>query len=277
VAAETLGAGAVAQVTVLLPVRNGAAFIDTAITSVLSQTFQRLRLVVSDNGSTDDTAGRVSRHADPRLVLVRQPRPLGMIEHFNKCLDELVETPYYMLLCHDDYLCAPAALQEAFDVLESRPGVSAVYTDLLYVDKAERTIMVRRFSRAGLLDALEVATSSVLGARNLFGIPLLVRTQARGALRYDTRFTYAADLDLSIALASRGETYRIGRPLIANRFHGANASLKLFRETLRQLQGIADKHSIALTRGQRSRMRLSAWSTAVKKWLFFQYLAWGRK
>ena len=258
-------------ITVVLPVRNGAAFIEKAIDSVLAQTVRDLRLVVSDNGSTDDTLARVARYDDPRVSLVRQTESLDMLAHFNKCLD-LVATKYYMLLCHDDFLYDPTALAKAHALVEADEQVSAVYCDLAYVDQSARTILIRRFHREGRIAGDEVGRQSILAMRNLFGIPLLVRTRALGSLRYDSRFAYSADIDLSLGISEHGLLYHIPEPLIANRFHGNNATLRLFHTALGQVKGIADKHGIALGRLEQLRMYVASWFTALQKWLFFEYL-----
>jgi glycosyltransferase involved in cell wall biosynthesis len=266
-----------APITVLLPVRNGSAYVGQAIESVLGQTFRDFRLVVSDNGSTDDTVARVTGYlADARVSLVRQSGDLDMLAHFNKCLG-MLESPCYMLLCHDDFLYRPEALETAFRALEGNPGVSAVYCDMAYVDSAGELIQVRHFGRAGVARGEKIARQSVIAVRNLFGIPLLVRTQATRGLQYDRAQPYAADLDLSIAISGKGHIYHVPDAMIANRYHGANATLGLFRQALGQMQELAAKHGIALGSFERLRMSFNAWSVALQKWAFFQYIDKFRK
>lgn len=52
------------EISVLLPVRNGAEFIDDAITSICSQTFSDWELLIIDDGSTDRTSEICERRAD---------------------------------------------------------------------------------------------------------------------------------------------------------------------------------------------------------------------
>jgi len=66
-------AAPIPQVTVLLPVYNGARFLGQALASVFRQTFAGFELLVVDDGSTDDTPAVLAAWAkrDERLRVVR--------------------------------------------------------------------------------------------------------------------------------------------------------------------------------------------------------------
>lgn len=262
------------SVCVLVPVRNGAAHVGHAIESVLAQRCPGLKLVVSDNFSTDGTAALLERFAvDARVELVRPEAPLGMVAHFNRCLAR-VEAPYFMLLCHDDYLVRPDALARAREALDANPDVAAAYSDLAYVDEAGAPLTLRRFARpAGRVDGDRLARAALRSNRNLFGIPVLVRTAALGVHRYDERLPYSSDLDLSIALSRGGSIWHFDEVFVANRFHKGNASVGLFRRAASEFDLIAAKHDIRLSPFDALRRRAAILATSVQKWLFFRWLA----
>lgn len=66
-------------VSVIVPVRNGGAVLDTALRGLRAQSWRNLEIIVVDDGSTDDTAAVAARHAarDPRLRVVRRTRSQG--------------------------------------------------------------------------------------------------------------------------------------------------------------------------------------------------------
>ena len=51
------------SVTVILPTWNRAEWLETAIESVLTQTFRDFELIVVDDASTDSTAGIFERYS----------------------------------------------------------------------------------------------------------------------------------------------------------------------------------------------------------------------
>jgi hypothetical protein len=59
--------------SVVIPTYNRSDLVAFAVESVLRQSFTELEVLVSDNGSTDDTAEVVGRIADPRVRYVQTP------------------------------------------------------------------------------------------------------------------------------------------------------------------------------------------------------------
>ncbi|MDQ1599069.1 MAG: hypothetical protein QOD68_543 [Actinomycetota bacterium] len=63
------------EVSVVIPVRDGAGFVVDACRSALAQRGVDLEVLVVENGSTDDTVERVRSVADARLHLLHQDPP----------------------------------------------------------------------------------------------------------------------------------------------------------------------------------------------------------
>ena len=61
------------QIAVVIPLYNHAAYIGDAIRSVLAQTRTVDKIVIVDDGSTDDSVEIVRAFAEPRIELSTQP------------------------------------------------------------------------------------------------------------------------------------------------------------------------------------------------------------
>jgi len=67
------------QVSIILNVRNGAAYLRDALNSVMAQTFADWELIVWDDCSTDESASIANAYRDPRIRYFLSPEetPLG--------------------------------------------------------------------------------------------------------------------------------------------------------------------------------------------------------
>ena len=72
--------------TILIPTMDRAATVVDTIRTCLSQEDENLRIIVSDNASTDDTMEVVRSFSDARLSYINPGRRLGMSEHWEFAL-----------------------------------------------------------------------------------------------------------------------------------------------------------------------------------------------
>jgi glycosyltransferase involved in cell wall biosynthesis len=91
------------ELTIGFPVYNGGSQLSVAIDSLLSQSFRDFVLIISDNGSSDDTSSICQKAAahDSRIVYVRQPKNIGAFANFKFVLQQAT-SPYFMWAAHDD-------------------------------------------------------------------------------------------------------------------------------------------------------------------------------
>ena len=77
------------DVTVLMPVRNGARYLEAAVASILAQRHPNFEFIICDDGSTDDTSRILAWHAqsDARIRVLALP-PVGLVAALNRGLRE---------------------------------------------------------------------------------------------------------------------------------------------------------------------------------------------
>lgn len=116
------GAGE-SRVTVLLPVRDGEAFLGEALASLAAQTLTDFEVLVVDDGSTDGTASLVAAasRGDARFRLVPN-RGRGLVDALRTGLDQ-VDTEFVARMDADD-VSRPDRLAAQADFLDREPDLA---------------------------------------------------------------------------------------------------------------------------------------------------------
>src|SRR6201994_1650338 len=113
----------VPRLTIGLPVYNGEKYVAEAIEALLGQTFEDFELIISDNASTDGTAGICRRFGkqDSRIRYVRQPRNIGIAPNHNFVVHE-ARGELVKWASHDD-LYARDMMERCVQALDDDPQV----------------------------------------------------------------------------------------------------------------------------------------------------------
>ena len=125
---------------ILLPVKNGAAYLAEALDSIRGQTFGDWRLLVLDHGSTDRTLDIAESRAriEPRIKIQSLPQARGLSGLLNAGLD-LCDAKY--VVRHDaDDIALPERLQFTVDGFAAHPDIVALGGQLTNVDAHGRTL-----------------------------------------------------------------------------------------------------------------------------------------
>ncbi len=113
------------SVSVVLPVRNGAATVETAIQSILRQTMPHFELIAVDDGSEDETAQILRRLSEQDARVRTLSRPAGGIVAALLAGIEHARADLLGRMDADDW-CAPQRLERQMDFLAAQPDVGLV-------------------------------------------------------------------------------------------------------------------------------------------------------
>lgn len=194
-------------VSVLMGVRDGAAWIPRAIASVLAQTLTDLELVVVDDGSTDATAALLAGVRDPRLVVERQARA-GLTVALNRGLGRARALLIARLDADDVALPARLERQRAF--LQAHPEVGLLGTAARVVDESDRDVEIIQPPED------DHAIRRALIRRNPFvhSSVMLRRALVSSVGGYDVSFAVAQDYDLWLRLSAITRMANLAEPLV---------------------------------------------------------------
>jgi glycosyltransferase involved in cell wall biosynthesis len=130
------------MVTIVIPTYNRAELLRESLASALAQEGAEVRVLVSDNASTDGTANVVGSFADPRVTYHRHPHNLGMMGNFRAAI-ERVDTEYVAVLPDDD-LYEPDHVARALAALAAHPRAAYYACPAAYFgDRADGALRPR--------------------------------------------------------------------------------------------------------------------------------------
>ena len=92
-----------AQVTIGLPVYNGAEYLEKCVSCIRDQTYRDIEVLIFDNCSEDATGEIALRYCaeDTRFRYHRQPENKGAVRNFLEVL-EAAQSPFFMWRAADD-------------------------------------------------------------------------------------------------------------------------------------------------------------------------------
>lgn len=127
------------QIDILLATYNGEKYVKEQIDSILNQTYKNIRLIISDDCSTDSTPEILKEYEkkDDRIELHLHEKNMGVVKNIEFLLKE-VQAPYYMLADQDDYWL-PEKAEKSLEKLKEEKA-DLVFGDLEVVDENLNTI-----------------------------------------------------------------------------------------------------------------------------------------
>ena len=115
-------------VSIGVPVYNGEKTLSKALSCLLAQDYKNLEIIISDNGSTDDTPKicKEFENKDKRVSYYRSDENLGSTWNFNRVFD-LSNGKYFMWAAHDDIRKEPF-VSECVKQMELSPNAALCQT-----------------------------------------------------------------------------------------------------------------------------------------------------
>lgn len=224
------------EISICMPVYNGASYLRQAIDSVLAQTYGDFELLISDDGSTDDSVSIAQEYAsrDKRVVAWQNEQNQGLFENYNLCIEK-ARGKFIKLFAQDDVF-APRMLERMREALLEEEGVSLVVSGRKWIDASgteyePKHECLRRiwkpFPCATRLPGKDVISETLRTLTNWIGEPstVMFRAEHKGE-GFDTGFRQIGDLEYWYRILQQGDFFYLSEQLCHFRHHSESTTNK---------------------------------------------------
>jgi glycosyltransferase involved in cell wall biosynthesis len=183
------------KISVAMSVFNGEDYLNAAIDSIFSQTFDNFEFIIVDDGSTDRSAEIIRSYREPRIVFVQQPNQ-GVARALNHAL-RLARGEYVARQDADD-ISLPQRFAKQIEFLDSHPEVGVVGTAASLIDRAGRRFSTfKPFARHDrLVKELKRGVCPLM-----HGAVMMRRTALVECGDYNPAFNWMQDVELWLRLS----------------------------------------------------------------------------
>lgn len=215
------------MISIILPVYNGADYLDESILSVLRQTHTDFELIIIDDCSTD-TSGEIAQKyvaQDPRVSYYRNDKNIKLPASLNKGFSLAKGKYLTWTSCDNEY--KENALEVMAHELDQDPDLGLVYTSMDIMDEHGLTV-----SSLDAGDPLDLIFRNVVGACFLYRANIAQRIG-----EYDVSLFLCEDYEYWLRIAEVSKIKNVPDNLYLYRRHSKSLSAQRERDIIEK--GIA--------------------------------------
>ena len=199
-------------VTVVVPTRNRREVLAVTLGAIFGQRGVDAKVVVVDEGSSDETPDYLEKLVGERLEVVRHDQPKGLAAARNAGL-ERVTTPW-VAFCDDDDIWAPDKLSAQLGEVARVRGARWAITGAVSVSPDMVIVGHQRAPRSGdLFPDMQCYNAAPAGGSSTMAETALARELGG----YDAWPTGCEDFDFATRLSKVAPVASVDRPLVAYR------------------------------------------------------------
>jgi glycosyltransferase involved in cell wall biosynthesis len=217
------------RVSVIIPSYNHEKYVAEAIQSVLDQSYQDFEIVITDDGSNDNTVDVIKQFTDSRIKLFVFDKNLGASIATNHCIKN--STGEFVALLNSDDVWLPNKLEKQVQFLDKHPDIGAVFSYSEFIDENSQLFIKEHFYTTIFQQPnrtrFEWLNYFFYRGNCLCHPSILIRKECYDTVGlYDPRYAQLPDFDFWIRLCQKYEIHIIVEKLIRFRLRDneANAS-----------------------------------------------------
>lgn len=230
---EIMSVSSSPRITVLMAIYNCAPTLVEALDSLMAQTYQRFKVVLCDDCSTDNTYDVARKYIEQypdKFILIRNDTNRKLPYSLNRCL-EYADTEYVARMDGDD-ISKPERFEKEIAFLDSHPEYALVSCPMEYFDE-NGVFMVGK-------DELEPTAKSFLKGSPFSHAAVMMRTEnlkSVGAYTVARWTQRGQDVHLWAKFYSRGYIgYNLSDPLYMMRDDAAAYKRRTMKEAFQSVR-----------------------------------------
>lgn len=200
------------SVTVLIPVYNGAEYIENCIKSLLNQTYNNFKILVVNDGSTDNTLEVLKKYPDVDVISYEKNR--GISYALNLGIEN-IDTDYIIRMDADD-ISHYDRIRIQVKFMDNNPtvfmsGFTAISSKEVTDNKWEATFQEKKLTTSNELRLFYLYHTYLLHPTLIFR----TKEWKEKGYKYNSQFDGVEDFELHRRIIMEEEVYQLHLPLIA--------------------------------------------------------------
>lgn len=215
-------------ITVAIPIYNAERYLRQAIDSVLSQTFTDFELILTDDGSTDESIEIIRSYNDPRVIVVNDGMHKGLAIRLNEQI-AMARGDYFARMDADDVML-PQRLERQAAFIKRHPETDVLGSSTIVIDENGTKIGWRGMSHWERWAKRKVGDLGYTSVSSFMHPTVMGRTEWFRSYYYNPACEGCEDMDLWFRSKEHSHFYSLFEPLLLYRDpQNVNLDTYLFR------------------------------------------------
>lgn len=201
--------------TIGIPFYNDGERLNNSIQSVLNQTYKNWKLILLDDGSSDDSLAIAKSFKDPRITVISDGKNKKLASRLND-LTNMVTTKYYARMDADDIMM-PNRIEKQLKYLEENPIVDVVGSTAIIIDASNNVI-----GKTHMCVSAPKNPDDIIRGKGFIHPSIMGKTEWFRDNPYDSTKARCQDFDLWIRTVESSNFAILNEPLLFYRFDNGN-------------------------------------------------------
>ena len=260
-------------VSIMIPTYNQAQWLSAAVDSALAQDYQNIEIVISDDGSTDDTKELLNKYRDiEKIRIFTNDTNLGRVANYKHTLENYVRGEWVVNLDGDDFYTDNTFISSSINRISGVPGVVFLQAGHTITDPDGKKLDTALPAIKNEYEITE-GTDYFLNFHHFSHLGSIFNRKAAMEVGFYNHDILSADIECFLRLALHGKVILMNRSVGAWVHHAGNESKKLSVSTVeKNMMRFKAPYAYAVEKSKIPAKALNEWLKKKTNEYFLNYL-----